>query len=192
VVRAVATHGASFRQGAGRLCLDFVRTLRHRGRPAVNEELADPEALRDWVNQFGVAGPAGTPSLARVRQARRLREAVHELITAARRGAVASDSARELVNRMAAWPVPAPALDPAGRLAWTAGDPVAATLALIARDALDLVGSGAVDRVRACANPDCGALFHDGSRPGRRRWCSMDSCGNQSKKETLRRRTSPG
>ncbi|MDT7565775.1 MAG: hypothetical protein QOG76_4399, partial [Pseudonocardiales bacterium] len=34
---------ARFRHGAGRLCLDFVRTLRHRGRPEVEEELPDIE-----------------------------------------------------------------------------------------------------------------------------------------------------
>ncbi|MFE7743242.1 CGNR zinc finger domain-containing protein [Nocardia sp. NPDC057455] len=34
-------------------------------------------------------------------------------------------------------------------------------------------------RVRAAG--DCGLLFVDASRPGRRRWCSMDRCGNLSK-----------
>ncbi len=177
-----------FREGAGRLCLDYVRTLRYRGRPSVEEELTDPEALRHWVNQFGPARSAEPPGPGRVDQARRLREAIHELITAARQGKTAADPARELINRTAALPVPAPVLDRAGRLTWSAGDPVTATLALIARDALDLVGSGAIDRVRACADPDCGALFHDGSRPGHRRWCSMGTCGNRSKKEALRHR----
>jgi len=37
---------------------------------------------------------------------------------------------------------------------------------LIARDALDLVSSGAIGRVRHCADPTCRALFYDGSRPG--------------------------
>ncbi|MCL9761259.1 CGNR zinc finger domain-containing protein [Frankia sp. AiPa1] len=38
-----------------------------------------------------------------------------------------------------------------------------------------------------CAGPDCRALFLDGSRPGRRRWCSMNTCGNKAKKAALRR-----
>jgi len=43
-----------------------------------------------------------------------------------------------------------------------------------------------VTRVRDCANPHCGVLFLDSSRPGTRRWCSMDTCGNRAKKDTLR------
>ncbi|WP_279579087.1 CGNR zinc finger domain-containing protein [Fodinicola feengrottensis] len=83
-------------------------------------------------------------------------------------------------------PVPAPRLEPSGQLTWAAEDVVNATLALVARDALDLATSPALVRVHACANPDCSALFLDSSRPGTRRWCSMDTCGNRAKKETLR------
>lgn len=59
-------------------------------------------------------------------------------------------------------------------------------LAVLARDALDLVTSPAFDRIRHCAGARCGALFLDTSRPGTRRWCSMDVCGNQAKKSTYR------
>jgi predicted RNA-binding Zn ribbon-like protein len=38
-----------------------------------------------------------------------------------------------------------------------------------------------LDRVRRCANPECGWLFLDDSRAGKRRWCSMSSCGNRAK-----------
>ncbi|GAA0262401.1 hypothetical protein GCM10009527_068010 [Actinomadura nitritigenes] len=59
----------------------------------------------------------------------------------------------------------------------------------MARDALDLVTSPALGRVRACAGADCGALFLDTSRPGTRRWCSMNTCGNRAKKDTQRAKT---
>jgi predicted RNA-binding Zn ribbon-like protein len=59
---------------------------------------------------------------------------------------------------------------------------VEATLALVARDALDLVSSADLARVRPCSNPECQVLFLDSSRPGRRRWCSMGTCGNRAKK----------
>jgi predicted RNA-binding Zn ribbon-like protein len=35
------------------------------------------------------------------------------------------------------------------------------------------------DRIRACGR--CGWLFLDSSRGGRRRWCSMSTCGNREK-----------
>jgi hypothetical protein len=146
-----------FRQGAGRLSLDFIRTLRHRGSPDVVEELPDAEALLAWVRQCGpCADVTGHPDAA---NARELREAVHARLTST------------------------------GHLTRHADDPVRATLSLVARDALDLVTSPSLARLRNCAGPNCGALFLDTSRPGNRRWCSMGTCGNRAKKETLRGRT---
>lgn len=46
--------------------------------------------------------------------------------------------------------------------------------------------------VRACPGHDCGWLFLD--RRGRRRWCSMQTCGNRAKAKSFaaRRRDLPG
>jgi predicted RNA-binding Zn ribbon-like protein len=57
----------------------------------------------------------------------------------------------------------------------------AAALATLARDAVDLFGGRLAARIRVCAAEDCGLLFVDASRPGRRRWCSMERCGNLAK-----------
>lgn len=185
-----------FRQGAGRLCLDFVRTLRRRGTPDADERLPDPAALAAWVGQFGPYshGSVEAPSYAQLREAQRLREAIYDLLTAARSGQGAGSAgpdARNLVNRAAAHPVPVPHLDASGQLFWHADEPVAAVLALVARDALDLSVSDAISRVRNCANPGCRVVFLDSSRPGTRRWCSMNSCGNLAKKQAIRSRPSP-
>lgn len=202
----VPTAPTRFRQGAGRISLDFIRTLRHRGLPDATEELPDTEALVAWVRQCGPVGAPTAPiaptdptdpaqRAARTgvdpAAARALREAVAALIAAGRgSGGLAScdPEARRRVNQFAAQSVPRPFLDAGGRLAWLADEPVSATLAVIARDALDLVTSPALERLRECANPTCQALFVDNSRPGSRRWCSMDSCGNQAKKAGLRSR----
>jgi predicted RNA-binding Zn ribbon-like protein len=170
-----------FRSGAGRLCLDFVRTLRYRGTPEATEELPDAVALGAWITQFSSVAPSEV-SDASAHDARALREAIYELLT----GDSPRPAARQRVNRFAALPVPAPSLSPSGGLRWHAEDPVSSVLALLARDALDLVTSPASARVRRCAGVRCGALFLDTSRPGTRRWCSMDVCGNQAKKSTYR------
>jgi predicted RNA-binding Zn ribbon-like protein len=175
-----------FRQGAGRLCLDLVRTLRYRDTVAATDELSDPEALAEWLRQLGPVACTEAPTSDQLREARRLREAVHELVTAAVRGEVCRASARERVNRAALAPVPVPRLVPSGQILWQADDPVAAVMAVVARDALDLVTSPAVGRVRECAGETCGAWFLDASRPGSRRWCSMTGCGNLAKKKTMR------
>jgi predicted RNA-binding Zn ribbon-like protein len=181
----------TFRQGSGRICLDFIRTLRNRGTPHAVEELSGPDALVAWVGQCGPV-VADSAASADVAAARALREAVVALVSAAREsgGTAAYDpAARDRINRVAALPGPVPTLDGDGRLRWGADEPIPATLALVARDAMDLVTSPAITRIRECANPECGALFLDSSRPGSRRWCSMDSCGNRAKKAAMRART---
>jgi predicted RNA-binding Zn ribbon-like protein len=180
-----------FRQGAGRLSLDFIRTLRHRGTDHAVEELPDGPALAEWVSQCGPVAPApgSVVPAAILRDAQQLREAVFALVAAARSAAgpsAAPAAERDRVNRAAARTVPVPALGDHGELRWLASDPVTGTLALVARDALDLVTSPAADRLRECADPECHALFLDASRPGSRRWCSMDTCGNRAKKQRHR------
>ena len=44
----------------------------------------------------------------------------------------------------------------------------------------------ALARVRACPGEDCGWLFYDAT--GRRRWCSMASCGTRHKVRRFRAR----
>ncbi|VVJ21011.1 Uncharacterised protein [Amycolatopsis camponoti] len=168
-----------FRAGAGRLCLDFIRTLRYRGTPAELEELPDEAAWGAWIDEFGPFSSPVRPLA--VGDAREAREAIHAVLTSAVR-----DPVRRRLNRFAALPVPAPSLAPSGELRWQAADPAEAMLALLARDALDLVTSPQFARVRRCAGERCGALFLDTSRPGTRRWCSMEICGNQAKKSTYR------
>jgi predicted RNA-binding Zn ribbon-like protein len=56
-----------------------------------------------------------------------------------------------------------------------------ALLAPILWSAGDLLAGPRLDRVRRCANPECGWLFLDDSRAGKRRWCSMSACGNRAK-----------
>ncbi len=54
-------------------------------------------------------------------------------------------------------------------------------LGIVARDAVALLASERVTRLRLCAGSKCGWLFLDESRGKPRRWCSMSDCGNRSK-----------
>ena len=51
----------------------------------------------------------------------------------------------------------------------------------VVRSAIDLFISGALHRVRECADDACGWIFVDASRSGRRRWCDMVDCSNVAK-----------
>ena len=61
------------------------------------------------------------------------------------------------------------------------GDPLDEALAGVAEPLVSLVAAGETHRLRICANDGCRWVFEDTSRTGRRRWCSMASCGNRAK-----------
>jgi len=63
-------------------------------------------------------------------------------------------------------------------------------LAPIALDAVHLVTNTDSTRTRRCAAPQCIRWFEDTSKGGRRRWCSMRTCGNRAKAAKHRRRLS--
>jgi hypothetical protein len=92
------------------------------------------------------------------------------------------------VNEAAAHPPLVRALRPEGGTAVVAPT-AAAALATLARDAVDLFGGPLAHRTRICAADNCGLLFVDTSRPGQRRWCSMERCGNRAKIRTHRARS---
>ncbi|ALG09615.1 hypothetical protein AOZ06_24345 [Kibdelosporangium phytohabitans] len=69
---------------------------------------------------------------------------------------------------------------------WTEPDAVPAVLSLMAVHALFTLPA---DRIRACGR--CGWLFLDSSRGGRRRWCSMSTCGNREKASRHRQVSPP-
>ena len=91
----------------------------------------------------------------------------------------------ETLNSYAADEPPIVALTPKGDLLRIATGPVRCALAAIARDSIDVIARRARD-LRRCEG--CGAYFLDGSRGKRRRWCSMQRCGNRAKVSGYRAR----
>ncbi|MGW3146819.1 CGNR zinc finger domain-containing protein [Streptomyces sp. NPDC001177] len=170
----------------GRPSLNFVATLGRRHSTPV-ERLSDTDALARWIEEAElVAGDPPVPVTAReLAEARVLREAVDRVVRAAMAGREpeADDVAR--VNETAAGPDLAPQLGPRR---WTARHPARAALATVARDAVLLVGSPQLERVKECGNPECSLLFLDDSQARRRRWCSMERCGNLAKVHGYRSR----
>jgi predicted RNA-binding Zn ribbon-like protein len=67
-----------------------------------------------------------------------------------------------------------------------------ALLSPVARAAAELLSGCDPGRVRRCAAPECGAWFLDTSKSGRRRWCSMATCGNRAKAARHRKRRRAG
>jgi predicted RNA-binding Zn ribbon-like protein len=180
----------------GRASLNFVATLGKRHRDPV-ERIPDGSALARWMVQAEVlpADLAVRPATAaQVRRAQALREAINRLV----RGTMAGDQVDaadvELLNEAAYRPDLAPQLMP-GEGGWvlvvaSRMNCYDAALSTVARDAVTLLADARADRIKECAHPDCSLLFFDESQSGRRRWCSMERCGNQVKVSGYRHRRS--
>jgi predicted RNA-binding Zn ribbon-like protein len=69
---------------------------------------------------------------------------------------------------------------------WATPGAIPTALSLLAVHALFTLPP---ERIRACGR--CGWLFLDSSRGGRRRWCSMSTCGNREKASRHRQSAQP-
>ncbi|HEX3779519.1 MAG TPA: ABATE domain-containing protein [Pseudonocardiaceae bacterium] len=184
---------ADFRLIGGRYCLDLIATLGKR-HAAVIERIPDDATLLAWFVAAGVlplaasAVPVEAGQLAAVRE---LREVTNRLVRARMTGAALDAADVGALNDIACRADLAPQLTVAGdgELSWGGRHPVDAAMATIARDAVRLLSGPRTERIRECARPDCSLLFFDESQPGRRRWCSMDRCGNLTKIAGYRQRT---
>jgi len=136
--------------------------------------------------------PGLAASRGAVADARALRRAVDALARGAAAGVPPDPAALATVNAWAARPPLAPVLAADGTVSVARPATTRHALATLARDAVDLLASPLAARIRICAAPDCALLFVDASRPGRRRWCSMEWCGNRAKTRAYRRRDDRG
>lgn len=186
----VPAHEFRFHFYANRPCLDLLSTIGERWRGAF-ERLRTPADLRSWVQQAGFADDVARVTAADLDDVRRLRAAIGRLVFAQIDGEPLPDPDLAVVNAAAGRPDLAPSLgrDALGRV--PARATVSQVRSTLARDAIDLIASGEVDRVRECGADDCSVLFYDSSRPGTRRWCSMAGCGNRNKAAAHRRRHRP-
>ncbi|WP_372571662.1 CGNR zinc finger domain-containing protein [Ruegeria jejuensis] len=181
-----------FQLTSGRLCLDLVSTLRARSEERI-ELLDQPDALAHWVSLTQFADLEGDLSVCdrSLAQAIILREAVHGLVVAFREGAAYRQRDIDIVNAAANPPALIPQLIYDQRLthAFAASgqsDLLTSVMSEIARDAIDLITTAPETRVKNCENHKCERLFYDDSQAQRRRWCSMDRCGNRSKVKRYR------
>lgn len=60
--------------------------------------------------------------------------------------------------------------------------------AILLNDLIDLLANEDLSRLRVCAAKDCGWLFLDRSKNGKRRWCDMADCGNREKQRLFQAR----
>jgi predicted RNA-binding Zn ribbon-like protein len=191
----------------GRLALHFANTV---DWAQAGEQLPETDALRvpgaleRWATRLGDPAALSFPAdLTQVSESpsgdapsrdtpaadtpgRDFRDALYSLFAAISDGAPGPSDALSLLHAVHAEGVAAARLEPrddAFALVWPADDP-RRVLYAVAADAVALLADPALlARVHRCPGRDCGWLFLDMS--GRRRWCSMASCGSRAKMRAM-------
>jgi len=182
----------------GHAVLDFVNTV-HDVRTGVGEHLPGPPDLALWARRAGVVGEVEHRAIAariqaepiRARAAYRralgLRSAITRLLTG---GEDRSDPA--LIDRWRRHLAARQALrrtDAGLGLHWTGRPDLDLVGARVVEAFIEFVASEDARLISQCAGPRCGWLYLDRSPTRRRRWCSMQDCGNRAKVRRFRART---
>jgi predicted RNA-binding Zn ribbon-like protein len=177
----------------GRPALDLVNTRRERWRRDV-DCLTGAGDVVQWLVRSGLlAAPAPAPP-GLLSAARELREAIDAAARACVAGTSAAPEPLALIDEWLAYAGGRPQLR-LGPDGWpalgerAASDSPRRALGMVALDAAQMLGTPAQRaRIRICASATCSARFYDRSPAGRRRWCSMDGCGNVEKARRHRAR----
>jgi predicted RNA-binding Zn ribbon-like protein len=169
----------------GHPVLDLTNTVFSRAEPLMdNDLLTSPADVLSWCMSAGLFDRA--PRLADERtlidDVREIREHAWAVFDAVARGAdVSPEHLGYLLQRAGEGLRAGDVRSIDARLAemsakWSAPGSIPTVLAAMAVHAFFTLPA---DRIRACDR--CGWLFLDSSRGGRRRWCSMSTCGNREK-----------
>lgn len=174
----------SFHRGS--LALDFVGTLGYRVATP-EERVPTPAALARWLGEAGLTPSQTRLTNAGYARAIALREAIAIVLATIADGALVPLGAARVVER-AATALPPPRIEIPRRPRPTSRNPLAFALARIAADAIDVANERA-ERLVRCGLPECRSLLLSGTTGERRKWCSMERCGNRAKVRAYRSRT---
>jgi predicted RNA-binding Zn ribbon-like protein len=192
-----------------RLCLDFINTVDPRVGPQQRDFLTSFADLVAWGVRAGLLAEAEAlatmnaaaqePDRAKAlfQRAILLRETLYRIFIAiVERRAPSADDLATLHDAYVEVVAQAHLIAGPDSVAWEwpeASDALEQLLAPIVRSAVELLTSPEAERVKVCPGlGDCGWLFLDARKSGRRRWCSMSSCGSRAKMRRYYARTHAG
>jgi predicted RNA-binding Zn ribbon-like protein len=153
-----------------------------------DDELATPEALRDWLAARGLLEPDAGVSDGDLRRAIDAREGLRAVLRS-HNGLPLDADALGRLDGVASRAGVRVRFDAEGRatLAPDAGGvdgALAHILSIVERAECD----GTWDRMKACPKDDCEYAFYDKTKNRSGRWCSMETCGNVTKAKHYRER----
>ncbi|GGR26480.1 CGNR zinc finger domain-containing protein [Deinococcus ruber] len=188
---------------AERLCLEFANTVDWHATAHPGERVQTVEDLLRWGEQAGIihalerqtfqADAQAQPekAAAALSRARELRESIYQVFHAVTHGHAPPAPDLHILTAARAEAAQQQALQVTTtgiQWTWSAAEDLNRVWWTVAVDAADLLTSELLARVGECADDrGCGWLFLDTSKAGRRRWCSMQDCGNRAKAQRHRR-----
>jgi len=153
----------------------------HRGTGAREDRLGNDAWLGRFLARAGWSGDR-LPGDGDREALRRLRALLRRIVDAVRTDGIVPDADLAALNQvLGASPV-------ARRLVQTedgrsvvldpVGDGIETVLGPVAASFVTMLAEGEPERIKVCANPDCGWVIYDSSRNRTRRWCEAAECGN--------------
>ncbi|MGS2763279.1 CGNR zinc finger domain-containing protein [Sinomicrobium sp. M5D2P9] len=182
----------------GTLCLDFINTVHDRKKEPSEDYLLEIDDLIAWGTLLRLF-PVNTSALAGkdkdlLEKAVSFRELLYRMFLSLSKGAPVTAKDMESFNRYLSEYLSALTLKETRdgfERGWDLPEKdISRILGPVLLDAYDLMLSGKLHRVKEC--PNCGWLFLDTTKNGRRRWCSMKSCGSNVKAMEWYRRHKKG
>lgn len=168
---------------SGNPALDLAGTVGSRRDEPV-DVLATPADLEQWVAECDELPERVTADFATFDSALSLREAIYRLALDRVLDRPFDPGSLEIVNDMAAGPVPTIKLSDAG-LRMSGG--LLAVLSHIARSGIAVLADPHAC-LKECGRAGCTRIYLDRSRGARRTWCGMVECGNRVKAAAYRAR----
>jgi predicted RNA-binding Zn ribbon-like protein len=177
---SVATHPA----------LDFCNTLAGWNEPEPHDYLETYAHLAVWVREAGLVDARATTTILadaeleprragrELERARKLRRALYHACTDPG-DRVAWEAVAAQARAAARHAVLSRDEPPGRRWSVSTNAGLARPVLELAREAGELVATTDLRHLKACLGTGCGWLFLDPS--GRRRWCTMEVCGNRAK-----------
>jgi len=172
----------------GRLSLDFAQTG-DMGFGSRFERFTSPAEFKRWLSLSPLQLSRLGATKADLRRARTLRKAIWRTAEAILAKTKPAQTDIRTINRVASQKNLVKELDRDGKSMRWRKPSASAALATIAQDAVELFGDELQRaRLRRCENSGCIAIFYDDSRPGLRRWCKSNRCGDRVRARLYRRR----
>jgi predicted RNA-binding Zn ribbon-like protein len=165
----------------GRLCLDFLNTADWApSGDAIVENLTREEDMMTWCRRVGLHDLRESVKLSGMEDLRDFRSALRRVFLKTMEKVEPDRRDLAMLNGHLGFAShSAPLVFSDRGLRFSRAVSVQQAIALSA--AAVLTDGHEIGRLKSCPADDCGWLFLDESRNRRRKWCSMEICGNRAK-----------